>query len=77
MASALFALLDLLDREKIHYSLERTRSDSVQVNAVFVGVRVEIEVFPDGHFEMSRFLGNEDVESGSVEMIRALIAELS
>lgn len=75
--SALFSLLDRLDREKVYYRLERTRPESVLINAVFVGARVEIEVFEDGHFEMSRFVGNEDVESGSMEMIEALLTELS
>ena len=76
MASELFNLLDLLDSEKVHYKLERTRPGSIQINAVFVGARVEIEVFEDGHFEMSRFLGDEDVDSGSIDMIAALIADL-
>lgn len=76
MASELFSLLDLLDREKVHYKIERTRPGSIQVNAVFVGARVEIKVFEDGHLEMSQFLGNEDVESGSVDMIAALITAL-
>lgn len=77
MASVLFELLDLLDKEKVHYRLERTRLGSIQINAVFVGARVEIEIFEDEHIEMSQFRGNEDVDSGSIEMIAAVIADLN
>ena len=77
MSSVLFSILKLLDKEKVHYVLERTRSGSIQINAVFVGARVEIEVFEDGHIEMSRFLGNEDVESGSIEMVEGVVEEFS
>ena len=76
MPDSLFQAMNILDQENIHYTLSRTRSDTIQINITFVGARIELEVFQDGHFEMSRFDGNEDVESGSVEMLKRLVQEL-
>jgi hypothetical protein len=42
----------------------------------FVGERVEVDVFDDGHMEVSRFKGNEDVVGGT-ELAKQIIAELS
>ncbi|RQH04206.1 hypothetical protein [Paraburkholderia dinghuensis] len=72
MDRPLFDLLDRLDAAKIHYALERNRPESVLVSVTIVGQRIEIDVFRDGHMEISRFVGHEDVEGGS-ELIDAII----
>lgn len=61
MSSTLFRLLHRLDEAKIHYFLARNRPDTIDITVTVVGQRVEISVFEDGHVEVSRFLGNEDV----------------
>ncbi|WP_175774155.1 hypothetical protein [Burkholderia anthina] len=57
--NTLFDLLDQLDTAKIHYSLSRNRSDSVLVSITVVGMRVEVDVFRDGHVEVCTFTGSE------------------
>lgn len=59
--SELFKILKDLDRAKIHYHIDRFRSDTVDIVATFVGRRLEIAVFEDGRVEISEFRGNEDV----------------
>ena len=74
----LFDLLGQLDAAGHHYALSRHRSDTILVTVTFVGERMEIDVFDDGHMEVSRFKGNEDVEGGAglVKQILAEYAEL-
>lgn len=69
----LYDLLDRLDKAKIHYSLSRHRTGSVLISVTVVGQRIEIDVFDDGHLEVSRFVGHEDIEGG-VELIDSIIA---
>ena len=64
MPSALFDVVHLLERHGIHFTIERTRPDTIRLNATLVGQRLEIEVFEDDHVEVSRFTGNEDIEGG-------------
>lgn len=73
MPHPLFTLLDDLDAEQIYYSLERTRPDTVRVNVTVVGKRIEVDVFDDGHVEVSEFTGSEHV-IGDAETVKALIA---
>ncbi|EJB01775.1 hypothetical protein Rleg9DRAFT_0520 [Rhizobium leguminosarum bv. trifolii WSM597] len=61
MSETLFRILKRLDDAKIYYVLGRNRSDTVDVLATFVGARLEISVFDDGHVEVSMFTGSEDV----------------
>ena len=61
MAHRLYTLLTDLDEARIHYTLARTRADTVRVNVTVVGARVEIDVFEDGHLELSEFRGSENV----------------
>jgi hypothetical protein len=68
----LFDLLRRLDAGRHHYSISRHREDSVMVTAKFVGERTEIDVFEDGHMEVSRFLGTEDVLGGAELLNRVL-----
>ncbi len=72
MTHTLFALLDKLDAAKIYYTLSRHRPDSILVAISVVGQRIEIDVFRDGHMDVSRFIGHEDVEGGA-ELIDSII----
>ncbi|WP_407104570.1 hypothetical protein [Hansschlegelia beijingensis] len=68
----LYELLDLLDRSRIAYRIDRHRSDTVMITATLVGERVEIDVFADGHIEYSRFRGDEGVECDDGGLLRLL-----
>ena len=74
MSHELYRVIRLLERERVHYRLDRHRDDSIMVTATLVGERIEIDVFEDGHIEYSRFRGNEDVES-DVSLLEALLRE--
>ncbi len=69
---SLFELLRCLDTGRHHYTLTRNRPDSILVTVTFVGERTEIDVFEDGHMEISRFLGTEDI-LGDVELAWQLL----
>jgi hypothetical protein len=70
----LFKLLSRLDEARYHYAISRHRPDTVLVTITFVGERVEVDVFDDGHMEVSRFPGSEDIVGGE-DLILALIQE--
>jgi hypothetical protein len=74
MTHPLFKLLSRLDAARYHYSMSRHRADTVLVTVTFVGERVEVDVFEDGHMEVSRFPGSEDIVGGE-DFILALIKE--
>ena len=74
MTHPLFKLLNRLDGAKYHYSISRHRPDTVLVTVTFVAERVEVDVFEDGHMEVSRFPGTEDIVGGE-ELILDLIKE--
>ena len=76
MSHALFTLLSELEVARIHFTIARHRPDSVLVTLTLVGERVEVDVFEDGHMEVSRFKGNEDIVGGS-ELVATLIGENS
>jgi hypothetical protein len=76
MAHPLFDLLQKLDSVKIAYVLSRHRPDSILVSVTTVGQRIEIDVFDDGHMEVCRFVGNEDIEGGA-ELIDSIIDSTS
>ena len=44
------------------------------VTLTLVGERVEIDVFEDGHMEVSRFKGHEDI-AGGADLVKQIIAE--
>jgi hypothetical protein len=73
MSHPLYDLLLRLEDAKIPFTLSRNRSDSLLVTLTLVGERVEIDVFEDGHMEVSRFKGSEDVVGGA-ELVEKLIA---
>lgn len=74
MTTSLFDLLDRLDAAKIHYSLSRHRPDTVLVSIVVIGMRVEVDVFRDGHTEVCVFKGSEG-EVDDPETIDRIIRE--
>lgn len=57
----LYGLLQRLERAKIHFTLARHRHDTILVTLTVVGARIEVDVFDDGHMEVSRFTGPEDI----------------
>ena len=74
MTHELYRMIRLLERERVHYRLDRHRDDSIMVTVTLVGERIEIDVFEDGHVEYSRFRGNEDMED-NVPALEALLRE--
>ena len=74
MSHPLYHLLSRLEDAKIHFTLGRHRDDTVLVSFTLVGQRVEVDVFEDGHMEVSRFAGSEDIIGGE-ELVEKLINE--
>lgn len=74
MDHPLFELLRALDAAKLSYTLARYRPDTILVCLTVVGERVEIDVFEDGHMEVSRFVGDDGVVGG-VELVDQIIQE--
>lgn len=74
MTHPLFKLLNALEAASISYTLGRHRDDTILVTMTLVGERVEVDVFEDGHMEVSRFVGNEDIV-GDESLVRVLIEE--
>jgi hypothetical protein len=70
--NSLFDLLEKLDDAKIHYTLSRNRPDTVLVSVTVVGMRIEIDVFRDGHTEVCVFSGSEE-ELGDVGLLDEII----
>ena len=75
MTHALFSLIQFLEEQRLWFRIDRLRPDSVMVTVTLVGERLEIDVFEDGHFEYSRFRGNEDVESAPEQLFAILRLE--
>lgn len=74
MSHPLFNLLQRLEAAKIHFVLGRYRDDTILVSMTLVGERVEVDVFDDGHMEVSRFPGSEEIIGGE-ELAQKIIAE--
>jgi hypothetical protein len=72
MIHPLFELLTKLEQSKISFTLNRCRPDTILVSLTVVGQRIEIDVFEDGHMEVSKFVGNEDIIGGE-ELINQII----
>jgi hypothetical protein len=73
MSHPLFELVSALEHGRIHFTLQRHRPDTILVAFTLVGERVEVDVFEDGHMEVSRFKGNESIVGGkdlAYELIR-------
>lgn len=73
MSHQLYDLLSRLEFAGISFTLGRYRPDTILVSLTLVGERVEVDVFDDGHMEVSRFIGTEDV-SGDAKLVEQLIA---
>ena len=74
MSHPLYQLLNRLAASNIHFTLARHRDDTVLVTMTLVGERVEVDVFEDGHMEVSRFPGSENIVGGA-ELLEKLIDE--
>ena len=74
MGHPLYKLLRDLEAASIHFTLGRYREDTVLVTLTLVGERVEVDVFDDGHMEISRFPGSEDIV-GDKDLVDQLISE--
>ena len=74
LTHALFDLLKQLEAAKLYFTLSRHRGDTILVSVTLAGERLEIDVFEDGHMEVSRFRGTEDVLGGK-ELVARLISE--
>jgi len=74
MSHPLYELLSQLEQERIHFTIGRHREDTVLVTLTLVGERIEIDVFNDGHMEVSRFMGSEAVV-GDEELVQQIIRE--
>ena len=61
---SLYKLLRDLEGAKIHYTLGRYRDDTILVTLTLVAERIEVDVFEDGHLEVSRFKGSEGIVGG-------------
>ena len=74
MTTVLFDLLEKLDAAKIHYTLSRNRPDTILVSIAIVGIRVEVDVFRDGHTEVCVFKGSEG-EAEDAGILERIIRE--
>jgi hypothetical protein len=72
MSHPLYSLLRRLENAHIHFAIGRYRQDTVLVSITLVGERVEVDVFEDGHMEVSRFVGDESIV-GDEELVEAMI----
>ena len=72
LSAQIFETIKMLEKARLHFFIERTRPDSIRLNVTMVGERVEIDVFEDGHLEISRFRGDEGVEGGRDLLLRLL-----
>ena len=68
----LYRLLQKLDAGNWHYTSGRHCLDSGLVSITFVGERVKVEVFDDGHREVSRFKGSEEVVGGEDYVVKLI-----
>jgi hypothetical protein len=69
MSSAVFQVMNALDDAKVCFMIARLRRGAITFFATFVGERWEIEVFEDDHIEISRFVGDEGIEEGGMELL--------
>jgi hypothetical protein len=72
MSHSLYKLLSDLENARIHFTLGRYRFETVLVSITVPGERIEVDVFEDGHMEVSRFPGSEGIQGGA-ELVSQLI----
>jgi hypothetical protein len=68
----LFSLLRDLENRGIYFDVARRRPDTITVTCTLVGIRIEIDVFEDGHFEYSYFVGNEGVNDDENSLMKVI-----
>ena len=73
MTHSLYQLLSQLESSRTPFTLGRYRADSILVTLTLVGERIEVDVFDDGHMEISRFKGDEAVIGGA-DLIEQIIS---
>ena len=74
MTHPLYELIKKLEDAHIFFTLGRARPDTILVTLTIVGERTEIDVFDDGHMEVSRFFGDENIV-GEDELVNKIIEE--
>ena len=74
MSHPLYELLQKLEDAHIFFTLGRSRPDTIRVSLTIVGERTEIDVFDDGHMEVSRFFGDESIV-GKKKLVDKIIEE--
>jgi hypothetical protein len=72
MSRVLYELVATLEQSGIHFTLQRHRPDTILVTMTLVGERLEVDVFEDGHMEVSRFKGDESIV-GDAKLVYELI----
>ncbi|NIF40982.1 hypothetical protein F3J14_08805 [Burkholderia sp. Tr-862] len=72
MTHPLYELLSNLDERRLFYTLGRHRPDTILISITVPGERIEIDVFDDGHMEMSRFSGDESVIDDQQVILKAI-----
>lgn len=72
MTHPLYELLSHLDERRLFYTLGRHRPDTILISITVPGDRIEIDVFDDGHMEMSRFSGDESVIDDRQMILKAI-----
>lgn len=70
MSHPIYQLLRDLEKAGLHFTLSRHREDTILVSVVGVGERIEVDVFEDGHMEVSRFTGDEGIEGDASFVVR-------
>ncbi|MBM0103567.1 hypothetical protein JM946_02380 [Steroidobacter sp. S1-65] len=75
MSHPLFELVSALESCHIHFTLQRHRPDTILVTITLVGERVEVDVFEDGHMEVSRLKGSESIVGGKDLVYELIEAE--
>jgi hypothetical protein len=71
---SLYTLTRKLEDANIRFTLARDRKDTIRVTLHLVGERTEVDVFEDGHMEVSRFMGSEDIVGDEI-LVGNLIRE--
>jgi hypothetical protein len=64
----------MLDAAKVRYFIQwEPGAGTILLTVAFVGERVEIDVFEDGHIEISRFRGDESIEERGMDLLQELV----
>lgn len=69
---SIYDVLRILENKRISFTLNRSRPDSIRVDATLYGLRLEIECFENHQVEVSTFRGNEDIDGGFEFLLKTL-----